>query len=397
MRWNATCRLPVIVAAMLSLTMLAPPARAADPYEINAILSLTGPASFIGRNQKQAIDAVANYVNGTGGIGGRQLSFVVADDQSKPDVAVQLAQALIAKHVPVILGPSLSATCRAVGPLLKADGPVLYCLTSFGHPAKGSFIFATLPSANAMEGAVLRYFRDRGWYRIASIVSTDSSGQEAEAALKAEAAKPGNRSLEIVASEHMATTDISAAAQIARIKAANAQALFAWATGTAIGTLLQAAQDAGLDIPTVTSGANLNPAFFKQYAALLPKNLYFGGVPYYGGDSITDPATKAAIAAMTRALASEGVTPDQVKISGWDPALLIADALRKIGADASAPKLLGYLSSVHGWVGVNGPYDFRSVPQRGLGEGNVIVVRWDAVRNAVISVSKPGGAPLGGD
>src|ERR1700722_8422859 len=104
------------VAALLVLTLLAwpaLPARAVDTYEINAILSLTGTGAFIGTTQLQALKAVEGYVNRTGGIDGRQLSFVVADDQSDVKTALLLAQGLIAKNVPIILGSSSPQACSA--------------------------------------------------------------------------------------------------------------------------------------------------------------------------------------------------------------------------------------------------------------------------------------------
>ena len=99
---------------------------------------------------------------------------------------------------------------------------------------------------------------------------------------------------------------------------------------------------------------------------------------------------------MTSALAAVGAKPDMIEISAWDPALLVVDALRKVGSDATAAKLRAYLNNLRGWVGVNGPYDFRTNPQRGIGVSNIIMVRWDGQANAGVVVSKFGGVPLPG-
>jgi len=85
-------------------------------------------------------------------------------------------------------------------------------------------------------------------------------------------------------------------------------------------------------------------------------------VPYYSGESLSSGPTKAAVATMTSSLAAIGSKPDMIEISGWDPAMLVVDALRKLGPDASAAKLRAYLLNVRGWVGVNGPYDFHANP-----------------------------------
>ncbi|HXP93554.1 MAG TPA: ABC transporter substrate-binding protein [Candidatus Binatia bacterium] len=385
--------IPTVVAAA-SLAALAPAARAADTYEINTILPLSGSIAFVGSTQLQALKAVEAYVNRTGGIRGRPISFVVADDQSDPKTALLLAQRLIAKNVPVILGPSSPQSCAAIAPLIAQDGPVHYCLANSGHPPTGGYEFLTLFSYESLFAVTLRYVRERGLRQIAYIVSTDAGGQDAERALLAAAELRENKGIQIVARQYFAPGDISAAAQMARIKAANPDVLVAWSTGTPAGTLFRSAHDAGLDVPTITSPGNLNAAFFRQYGSLLPTNLYFAAVPYYAGDVLNNRATKTAIATLTDSLAAVGAKPDMIEISAWDPALLLVDALRKLGPDTSAAKLRAYLVNLNGWVGVNGPFDFRASPQRGLGVNNIVMVRWDTQRNAGVAVSKLGGAPL---
>jgi branched-chain amino acid transport system substrate-binding protein len=113
MRWIG---LLIAVAATAGALTFAGGSRAsaADPYEINVILSLTGPGSFLGKNEASAVALVEQNINKAGGVAGRPIKFVVADDQSSPAVDVQLANALIAKNVPIILGPSLTAGCNAI-------------------------------------------------------------------------------------------------------------------------------------------------------------------------------------------------------------------------------------------------------------------------------------------
>jgi branched-chain amino acid transport system substrate-binding protein len=134
--------------------------------------------------------------------------------------------------------------------------------------------------------------------------------------------------------------------------------------------------------------------FFKQFGPVLPANLYFAAVPYYAGDAVNTAATNAAIATLTTSLAAQNAKPDMIQISAWDPAMVVVDALRKLGPNATAAQLHTYLNGLRGWTGVNGSYDYRTNPQRGVGESNVVMVRWDQQQNKGIAVSKLGGAPL---
>ncbi len=107
-------------------------------------------------------------------------------------------------------------------------------------------------------------------------------------------------------------------------------------------------------------------------------------------------ATKAATATLVTALAPLGAKPDMIEISAWDPGMILVDALRKLGPDASAAKLKAYLSTSQGFTGVNGPYDFKAEPQRGLGSKNIVMVRYDQKDGSFTAVSKLGGSPLPG-
>ena len=259
-----------------SLAIAAPPS--GTPLAIPTILPLTGPGAFIGQEQVQALKGVEATVNASGGIGGHPVTFDISDDQSNPQVALQLVEGLRAKGVPLILGPTWAASCSAVLPVADKDGPVVYCLSNSIRPSAGSYVFSSLFSTNDMLVAAMRYFRQRGWKRVAYITAVDATGQDAERAITNALALPENKDLVVVDREHFANADISDAAQMIKIKAADPQVLIAWAAGTPGGTLLRGANDAGLDVPTLTSPANLNFNVLKtQWAAFLPTHLIFPG------------------------------------------------------------------------------------------------------------------------
>ena len=388
-------RLIGMLLAAAFLVASGSPVGAADPYVINAILPLTGRTAFVGQTDQQALKALETYVNSTGGIRGRPLSFVIGDDQSDPKTALQLAQGLIAKNVPIILGPAAPDGCSAIAPLVEQNGPLFYCLANAGHPVAGSYQFLTLFPYEPQFAVTFRYFRERGLKRVAYVVAADAGGQDAEKALLYAAGLPENKSLEIVDHEYFTLGDLSAAAQMEKIKVAKPDVLVIWATGAPAGTLFRSTQDLNIDLPTVTSPGNLNAAFFKQYGPRLPTNLFFASVPYYAGDAL-DPATKSAVATLTNALAPLNAKPDMIEISAWDPGMILVDALRKVGPDATAAKLRAYLLNSRGFVGVNGPYDFKAAPQRGLSDKNIVMVRYDAKTGNFTPVSKFGGSPLAG-
>ena len=58
----------------------ASPGRAAEPYEINTILSLSGNIAFVGSTQLKSLKALEAYVNQHGGINGQPISFLAVDE-----------------------------------------------------------------------------------------------------------------------------------------------------------------------------------------------------------------------------------------------------------------------------------------------------------------------------
>src|SRR5205814_5899298 len=101
----------LVVAALLAWPTFA---RAADTQDINVILPLTGGGAFLGKAEQQSLQQYEKMVNSTGGIHGKTLEFIFHDDQSSPQLAVQLANQVKASNPPVILGSALVALCNAM-------------------------------------------------------------------------------------------------------------------------------------------------------------------------------------------------------------------------------------------------------------------------------------------
>jgi ABC-type branched-subunit amino acid transport system substrate-binding protein len=199
----------------------------------------------------------------------------------------------------------------------------------------------------------------------------------------------------VVDREHFANADISVAAQMSKIKAAGPQVLIAWAAGTPAGTLLRGANDAGLDVPTLTSPANLNFNVLKtQWAGFLPTHLIFPGSAAAAPGAANNGRWKAMVASFVKGLGPD-VKADQVHASTWDPAMIAIDALKAAGPAADAAHIRDRIAQTKNWAGVLGMYDFTAIPQRGIGTGSVIMIGWDKAQGNWSAISGPGGTRLG--
>jgi branched-chain amino acid transport system substrate-binding protein len=391
---------PARFAATLVLIALAVrgvSAAAADgDYDINAVLPLTGSGSSLGTEQRDALRTIEVRVNNDNGISGRHIHFVVSDDRSDPALAAKLAADLAAKHVPVILGSALSANCNAMQPAV-VNGPLLFCLSPDIVPPANGYTFASSFATRDLITVALRYIRARNITQIAIVSTTDPAGLATEHAIDEALASGDNRSLHVVAREHLAAPDADAVAQMTRVKASGAQITIAWIPARPLGTVLSAMHDAAAGTPVLTSNENLTYDAMKRLASVLPNELLFPAAPAYAPDEVPDKPTRATVEAFLAEFSVQGVRPDNGQSLAWDPAQLVLAAFRSAGLNATAAQVRSFIAEQRNWIGINGSYNFRAIPQRGLGPSGVVIVRWDATYATWAGVSRPGGLPLKAD
>ena len=267
----------IAVLTALLATAIGPATAADETVDMPTLLSVSGSAAFIGKQALESVQRLAAAINAQGGIRGKMLKVSLQDTTSTPATAVQLLNGLISAHVQAVFGPTFTAECSALAPLITS-GPIVSCFSPGVHPPAGSFMFSGGVGSDSMAHSIATYFRGKGYTRIAIISSTDASGQDFEENFDKAMAEPANSSMKLVGREHFATSDISVAAQIARIKSSNPQTLIVWTAGTGLGVALHAVHDVGLDVPIMAGNGNMVRAQLTGYEAFLPKTLMFPGI-----------------------------------------------------------------------------------------------------------------------
>ena len=385
-------RIATALAACCLIAPLAAVAAAPEPYEINVLVPQTGGGAFLGKSYEEALTALEATVNSTGGIHGRPLKFVIADSQTSGQVGLQIVNGLVAKHVPLFIDGGPSPVCNASIPVVQTAGPLDYCLSPVVTPVPGSFVFSASASANDLAAVAVRYLRNRGFKRLATIATTDTTGQAYDRAITAAFARPENRDVQLVAAEHFNGADLSVNAQLTRVQAAKPSALMVWATGTPLGTVLRNLKDAGNELPILTSNSNMTYAQMAAYKSALPREFLFTSARGLLSESTLKGPLRDAQAVYVGAFRKVHIKPDIGHSLIWDPAMAFVNALRHVPPNASAEQLHAYMLSLRSWVGTNGVYDYASGDQRGLGDGSIVVARWDPARTTWLQVSAPKGA-----
>lgn len=375
--WTSLAKILLAVALVAALGTTTRAQSAGGAIEIAVIVPLTGPGALLGQTQVQGLQLIEKRVNASGGIRGRQLHFTFTDDQSNPQISVQLANQIIAAHrVQVVFGGSLTATCRASIPLFATNGPVFYCLTPNAIPPPGSYAFTSGLSARDNYEVSLKFFHHMGWDKVAALNSTDASGADVDVITESFLQEPENRGLDLVDHDHFGPNDVSINAQVAKLKSSGAQGVVMWGVGPALGTAFRSMHDAGVDIPVSANPSIMLYSEMQQYGPILPSHLYFASTLWTAYSTVPPGPFRNVLNAYFGTFKSAGVTPDNGQITIWDPAQIIIGALRHLGPDATATQIRDYLETLHGFWGTNGLYDFRKFPQRGLGAENIVMVEW---------------------
>jgi branched-chain amino acid transport system substrate-binding protein len=203
---------------------------------------------------------------------------------------------------------------------------------------------------------------------------------------------PSFPALRLVDEEKFAPSAITVAAEVAKIKASNPKAIFIHASGPAFGTALRGLKDAGIELPTFTSSSNLSKPLLAQFAAFLPRELYFDGFPWQGIPP-RDRSMRRAYDAFVSGFKNAAVIPTSMSGYSWDPTAIVVSAYAKLGFDATADQIREYIAGLQSYAGINGIYDFRR-DQHGLGLDSTIVVKWSPAAGDITAASQPGGKPL---
>jgi len=385
-----------LIAAGALLASLSSAALAAGTYDINVVLPLTGSAAFVGQGERDSLLALQDQINASGGIADDKLNFIFHDDQTQPQLAVQLTTQIVGSQPAVVMGSSLVAMCLAMAPLVES-GPLQYCLSPGIHPKAGSYVFSTSSSSTDQIAAVVRYYRMMGWTKIATLMTTDASGQDGDRSVAEVLQLPENKGkIDLLIQEHFTPSDVSVAAQMARIKGSGAQAIIAWTTGAPAATVFRSMAQQGVDLPVAPTSGNQTFAAMKQWQAFLPKQLILASAlyPQHPPGVKLDPAVESAQQLMNASLAKRGLKADNMVATTWDAGLIVASGLRKLGSGATAAQLRQYIDGLTDFAGVDGTYNFSKYPQRGLGPESSTVTTYDAKTDSWVWLSQPGGAPL---
>ena len=186
MQAPAPLRRVLLLAAAAGAVLLlpaAPPARAqrggGEPIRIGAVLSVTGPASFLGDPEDKTLRLYVNRINAAGGVNGRPLQLTVYDDGGDANRARTFATRLVEDDkVVAMVGGTTTGTTMAMRPVFE-DARVPFISLAGGIEIVESpqpFTFKTPHTDRMACEKIFADLRARGLSRVGMISGTDGFG-----------------------------------------------------------------------------------------------------------------------------------------------------------------------------------------------------------------------------
>jgi branched-chain amino acid transport system substrate-binding protein len=114
-------------AVVIALWLASGVGEASAQVKLGAVLSVTGPASFLGDPEKKTLEMYVDEINAKGGVNGQKLQLVVYDDGADANAARTFATRLIEedKIIAMVGGTTTGATLAMIPVFEEAQIPLI--------------------------------------------------------------------------------------------------------------------------------------------------------------------------------------------------------------------------------------------------------------------------------
>ena len=330
----------------------------ADTIKVGANLEMTGGSASYGISSKNAIELAFKEINEKGGINGKQLELVVADNKSEAAEATNAMQKLVSQdNVVAVIGPNLSSSVIAAS-AINNSAKVLDIAPMATNPyvtvdqASGKtkdFNYRTC-FIDPFQGTVMAKFAtaELGVGNAAVLIDNSSDYAKGLAQFfKENFVKEGGA---VTAEESYLQKDTDFKATLTKIKATNPDFLYVPGYYQEVGLIVKQARELGMNMPI--AGDGWDSAKMPEIAgAAALNNAYFSSL--YSPEDSSD-INKNFVAAYEKAY---GQKPDVFAALSYDSALLVAEAIKSAGSPEPA-KISEAMAKINGFSGVSGSVTF---------------------------------------
>ncbi len=350
---------------LLTLASLA--ALAADPIRIGSVLSVTGPAAFLGDPELKTLQMYVDDINAKGGVLGRPLQLVHYDDGSDANKANSFAKRLIDDDkVDIIVGGTTTGATMSMVPLIEKAGVPFISLAGavvVVEPVK-KWVFKTPHTDRMAAEKVFEDMKSRGFSKVALLSETSGFGQSGKKETEAVAGKFG---ITLVASETYGPKDTDMTPQLTKIKnTAGVQAVFIFGLGQGPAIATKNYKQLGISLPLYHAHGVASEEFIKL-AGSAAEGIRLPAAALLIADKLNanDPQ-KPVVTAYSKAFNAKWKT-DVSTFGGhaYDGLMIAIEAIKKAGGTDKA-KVRDAIEATKGFIGTGGVVNMSPTDHMGL-------------------------------
>lgn len=331
-----------------------------DTIKVGGDLEMTGGSASYGASSKNGIELAFKQINAKGGVNGKKLALVVADNKSEATEATNAMQKLVSQDkVVAVIGPNLSSAVIAAS-AVNTGAKVLDISPMGTNPnvtvdPKNSktktYNFRTC-FIDPFQGTVMASFASKDLKAKKAAIMIDNSSDYAKGLaqfFKENFVKNGGQ---IVAEEFYLQKDTDFKATLTKIKAANPDLLYIPGYYQEVGMIVKQGREMGLTIP-MAGGDGWDSAKLPEIAGKEALNsTYFSSLYSPDDDS---KLNKDFVAEYQKAYNAK---PDVFAALAYDSALLVAEAIKSANS-ADPAKIAEAMAKIKGFNGVSGSVTFN--------------------------------------
>jgi branched-chain amino acid transport system substrate-binding protein len=355
------------LVAGAALTLAAFGALAADPIKIGSVLSVTGPAAFLGDPELKTLQMYVDEINKKGGVIGRPLQLIHYDDGSDASKANGFTKRLIDDDkVDILVGGTTTGATMSAAPLVEKAGIPFISLAGavvIIEPVK-KFVFKTPHTDRMAAEKVFEDMKKRGISKVALLSETSGFGSSGKKETEGVAAKYG---ITLVANETYGPKDTDMSPQLTKIKnTAGVQALFIFGLGQGPAIATKNVKQLGINLPVYHAHGVASEEFIKL-AGPAAEGVRLPAAALLVADKLDakDPQ-KPVVVAYSKAFNEKWKT-DVSSFGGhaYDGLMIAVDAIKRANSTDKA-KVRDAIEATKGYVGTGGIVNMSATDHMGL-------------------------------
>ena len=341
---------------------------------IGAVFAVTGPASSLGKPEKDTVTMLEPQLNKAGIPARLAVQIIPYDSETDPTKALLLMKKAVTEDGAVaVIGGTTSPESQAMADYAMQEGvPFLSVAasTTLSVPTR-AWVFQ-MPQRNSVAAAkALEYLVASHVRTIAFLFRNDDFGQDGLVAFQVYGRQRG---VTIVDAEPFAATDADLSVQVARARVWNPDAMVVWSTPPTASIAAKNIRQLGIQVPILESHGIANRAFI-QLAGPAANGVVFPSGKLLVASQLPDSdPQKALLESYARDFeAANHYTANTFGGHAFDGVTMLWDALLHVGPDRV--KIRDYLEHLRGFLGTGGAFTMTPADHNGLGTKDMVLVQ----------------------